>query len=74
MTNSKINLLAIYIFFVYSDTCKCFLQDMTYDLGDGATWEPYFPNVDKPLLVLPGEDPSVIAEDSDEKMVRWNCT
>ena len=43
---------------------------MTYDLGDGATWEPFFPNVDKPLLVLPGEEPSVVPDDSEEKLVR----
>jgi len=43
---------------------------VTYDLGDGATWEPFFPSMDKPLLVLPGEEPSVVPDDSEEKLVR----
>ena len=43
---------------------------MTYDLGDAATWEFFFPNVDKPLLVLPGEDPSLIEPEEEEAEVR----
>ena len=31
---------------------------MTYDLGDATRWEFFFPNVDKPLLVVPGEESS----------------
>ena len=29
---------------------------MVYDLGDASKWEFFFPNVEKPLLVIPGED------------------
>lgn len=43
------------------------IWDMTYDLGDAATWEFFFPNVDKPLLVLPGEEPSVMEQDDREE-------
>lgn len=31
-------------------------KDLIYDLGDAAKWEYFFPNVDKPLLVIPGEE------------------
>ena len=30
---------------------------MVYDLGDSTKWEYFFPNVDKPMLIIPpGED------------------
>ena len=33
------------------------LQNLVYDLGDSLKWEYFFPNVDKPMLMLPpGED------------------
>lgn len=33
------------------------LQSLVYDLGDSSRWEYFFPNVDKPLLIVPpGED------------------
>lgn len=32
-------------------------QNLVYDLGDSSKWEYFFPNVDKPLLIVPpGED------------------
>lgn len=32
-------------------------------------WEFFFPNVDKSLLIIPGEDPHIQEEDSDELKV-----
>ena len=46
------------------------MQGMTYDLGDAAKWEFFFPNVDKPLLVIPGEDLPVKEEDSNNTKVK----
>ena len=38
-----------------------------YDLGDATQWEFFFPNVDKPLLVVPGDEPKIDEEvDEDE--------
>ena len=31
-------------------------QTLQYDLGDATKWEFFFPNVEKPLLVVPGEE------------------
>lgn len=31
-------------------------QLLEYDLGDATKWEFFFPNVEKPLLVVPGEE------------------
>lgn len=45
------------------------IQGLSYDLGDAAKWEFFFPNVDKPLLVIPGEDIQLKQEDSEEQMV-----
>ena len=42
-------------------------QNLTYDLGDATLWEFFFPNVDKPLLVVPGEEPKLSEwEEEDE--------
>ena len=38
---------------------------MFYDLGDATQWEFFFPNIDKPLLVVPGEE-SKFDHDQDE--------
>ena len=36
---------------------SCPTQNLVYDLGDSSKWEYFFPNVDKPLLIVPpGED------------------
>lgn len=43
---------------------------MSYDLGDAAVWEFFFPNVDKPLLIIPGEELQLRPEDSDELKVK----
>ena len=43
------------------------IQDLSYDLGDAAKWEFFFPNVDRPLLVIPGED--IKREESEEQVV-----
>jgi hypothetical protein len=43
---------------------------MTYDLGDAATWEFFFPKVDKPLLIVPGEDIRMPIDDDNEGQVR----
>ena len=37
--------------------CQC--QNLVYDLGDATRWEFFFPNVDKPLLVVPGDEPKL---------------
>lgn len=42
------------------------LQNMVYDLGDATLWEFFFPNVDKPLLVVPGEEPKMDQEEEDQ--------
>lgn len=48
------------------------LQGLSYDLGDAAVWEFFFPNIDKPMLVIPGEDFNFRLEDSeDTKVCRW---
>lgn len=39
---------------------------MFYDLGDATQWEFFFPNVDKPLLVVPGEEPRLDDQDEEE--------
>ena len=41
-------------------------QNLVYDLGDATQWEFFFPNVDKPLLVVPGEE-SKLDEPEDEE-------
>ncbi len=46
-----------------------YFQGMSYDLGDAAVWEFFFPNVDKPLLVIPGEDLYIRHEDSEDTKV-----
>lgn len=43
---------------------------MSYDLGDAAIWEFFFPNVDKPLLVIPGEDIRLGDEENEDQKVR----
>ena len=45
-------------------------QGMSYDLGDAAIWEFFFPNVEKPLLVLPGDETIIQHEDSEVIAVR----
>ncbi len=43
---------------------------MSYDLGDAAQWEYFFPNIDKPLLIIPGEEHHIKQEDSEELEVK----
>ena len=45
------------------------MQSMVYDLGDATKWEYFFPNVEKPLLVLPDHDAireELLDEDDDD--------
>ena len=44
------------------------LQTMQYDLGDATKWEFFFPNVEKPLLVVPGEEMEGGEEGEEEKV------
>ena len=39
---------------------------MNFDLGDSTLWEFFFPNVEKPLLIVPGEPPQL--EEGEEEM------
>ena len=43
----------------------CYLQNLSFDLGDVAKWEYMFLNTDKPLLALPtlNDDPLDVDED-----------
>lgn len=41
---------------------------MMYDLGDATQWEFFFPNVDKPLLVVPGEEPKLDQEEDEDEL------
>ena len=45
-------------------------QGMVYDMGDATKWEYFFPNVEKPLLVLPDHHDSsreeLLDDDDDE--------
>ena len=40
-------------------------QNLMYDLGDATKWEFFFPSVDKPLLVVPGEEMEGITEEDE---------
>ena len=44
--------------------CSQGVKNLVYDLGDATKWEYFFPNVDKPLLVVPGEEIETL-EDED---------
>ena len=44
-------------------------QGLSYDLGDAAIWEFFFPNVEKPLLVIPGEEIILGDDESEEPKV-----
>ena len=48
------------------------LQTMQYDLGDATKWEFFFPNVEKPLLVVPGEEIEEGEEGEEEKVSEKN--
>ena len=51
-----------------------FFKNLVYDLGDATKWEFFFPNVDKPLLVVPGDEPKLDEEeDEDELEVMGKC-
>jgi hypothetical protein len=39
-----------------------------YDLGDAVQWEFFFPNVDKPLLVVPGDEPKLDEPEDEENL------
>lgn len=39
-----------------------------YDLGDATQWEFFFPNVDKPLLVVPGEESKLDELENEENL------
>ncbi|KAL5464124.1 hypothetical protein EMCRGX_G033091 [Ephydatia muelleri] len=43
-------------YWINMQDCSQGVKDLIYDLGDAAKWEYFFPNVDKPLLVIPGEE------------------
>ena len=45
-----------------------------YDLGDAIRWEFFFPNVDKPLLVVPGDEPKLDEIEDEENLEVWNLT
>ena len=45
---------------------------MVYDLGDAAKWEFFFPNVERALLVLPGEAPPIEMMESEESFTEVN--
>ena len=48
---------------------------MSYDLGDASKWEFFFVDVEKPLLIVPGEEPHLDdeQEDSQVRAGRWCC-
>ena len=50
--------MCMYVYVYHGpDDGYSFLQNVVYDLGDSLKWEFFFPNVDKPLLLVPpGED------------------
>lgn len=43
-------------------------QSLVYDLGDAIRWEFFFPNVDKPLLVVPGDEPKLDEMEDEENL------
>ena len=43
-------------------------QNLVYDLGDATKWEFFFPNVDKPLLVVPGDEPKLDEPEDEEDL------
>lgn len=54
-------------FWVNMQDCSQGVSTLVYDLGDATKWEFFFPNVEKPLLVVPGEEMAIEEEDEDEK-------
>ena len=45
--------------------CSQGVKNLVYDLGDAIRWEYFFPNVDKPLLVVPGEQIETLEDEDD---------
>ena len=43
-------------------------QNLVYDLGDATKWEFFFSNVDKPLLVVPGDEPKLDEPEDEEDL------
>ncbi len=44
------------------------VQSLVYDLGDATKWEFFFPSVEKPLLIVPGEEHEM------EEVGGWACS
>jgi hypothetical protein len=49
-------------YWVNMQDCASGVKNLVYDLGDSLKWEYFFPNVDKPMLMLP---PGVDEKDMD---------
>ena len=49
--------------------CSQGVSTLVYDLGDATKWEFFFPNVEKPLLVVPGEEMAIEEEDEVRRIV-----
>jgi hypothetical protein len=43
-------------YWVNMQDCSEGMKDMIYDLGDSTKWEYFFPNIDKPVLLLPEDE------------------
>ncbi len=52
--------------------CSEGVANLVYDLGDATLWEYFFPNVDKPRLLIPGQE--VSKESLDEVCGRGQTT
>ena len=52
--------------------CSDGVGSIVYDLGDATKWEYFFPNVEKPQLLIPGQE--ISKETMDDEVHRHNIS